>query len=848
MYTCGFFDSVQGDRKYNSRQMSQIFDGIITDGVFAHYGTHFEVKALGGMNINVGEGRLWFNHVWGLNDGNLKLTVEPSDTVQRIDALIVEIDNSDEVRNSFIKILRGGTTGAKPTLLDTDNFHQHALAYITVPARATAITQSNIQVVVGTSECPFATSVLESVNVDNLFDQWDAQFKEWFSGIQATMDDNIVTNLVQQIEDLRNEKADKSDIGTGEIKIGKASYIPKFALGDDISFYDISSYVNKIEILNENINMNKEIKTIYNGSIIGITDKYIIEASSIYDISTGKYRTIYEEFPNESISLYNTDGYYYPRNLYSADIFGMAYFSIGFPKYLLITRKPVTSPNYGWSDNYTNGNTATIGYMDLDTMQYHFYGITRNMWGDVNPRWHYLAENSDYIAFMYSNINRSYNYNANVASGANYPYINVIAKQSSDIVLYRQSASPNNKPPIYKMPDDINNMFAITECTMNYYYPAIDSSKSTLINFREMANIPASDITINSSNKTFSFKVSNSSLLYIDLLHITLDGININATHCNISEEYNEKDDTLVFSYDSSFSSQDLINRYGQILPLYRDENQSLYFFFKEFCYMDGSSSKYIMIKGNILVSKIGSSLKGKIYYADNPLNNYIGTYDNKNLFSDYAGHVYSIQFANNSIIKINQFVTPNLDFRINKIWSAASPLDSDLKSISGIYIRNVVLDRFYLSKEDTVQLNTISSGIVMVNFELMDYVYYPMVMSNMYIDSYDYLVTLYNTSYSGSTAYINAIVESNNTYSTFGKNCYFPYIYYPNVFAGFYALRIPGTKKELVSLFHYSLQTSGFCVVANDFNDAIEVFKKYYMEEIVFPVGYVKKLTDSQK
>lgn len=43
----GFFNSLNGDRKYNAAQMSAIFDGLIIDGVFASIGTAFAVKAAG---------------------------------------------------------------------------------------------------------------------------------------------------------------------------------------------------------------------------------------------------------------------------------------------------------------------------------------------------------------------------------------------------------------------------------------------------------------------------------------------------------------------------------------------------------------------------------------------------------------------------------------------------------------------------------------------------------------------------------------------------------------------------------------------------------------------------------
>ena len=34
----GFYNSLNGDRKYNARHMSMIFDGIIRDGVFMSIG------------------------------------------------------------------------------------------------------------------------------------------------------------------------------------------------------------------------------------------------------------------------------------------------------------------------------------------------------------------------------------------------------------------------------------------------------------------------------------------------------------------------------------------------------------------------------------------------------------------------------------------------------------------------------------------------------------------------------------------------------------------------------------------------------------------------------------------
>ena len=80
--TFGFYNSKEGDRRYDAIQMSSIFDGIIQDGILQHVGTAMVVKESEAMIINVGVGRAWFNHTWTLNDALLPLVVPQSDMMQ----------------------------------------------------------------------------------------------------------------------------------------------------------------------------------------------------------------------------------------------------------------------------------------------------------------------------------------------------------------------------------------------------------------------------------------------------------------------------------------------------------------------------------------------------------------------------------------------------------------------------------------------------------------------------------------------------------------------------------------------------------------------------------------------
>lgn len=195
--TYGFYNSIKGDRKYNALEMSSIFDGIIVDGVYMSIGDALNVKSSGGMGITVGIGRAWFNHTWTLNDSLLPLTLANSDVLlNRIDAIVLEVNNNTEVRKNTIKILKGTPSSkpVKPTMTEGELLNQHPLAYISIPAGATSISQSNIENAIGTSACPYVTGVLKGMDIDNLVAQWGAQWAEWLSSNtdawEAFMSDN----------------------------------------------------------------------------------------------------------------------------------------------------------------------------------------------------------------------------------------------------------------------------------------------------------------------------------------------------------------------------------------------------------------------------------------------------------------------------------------------------------------------------------------------------------------------------------------------------------------------------------------------------------------------------------
>lgn len=201
--TYGFYNSSSGDRTYNALQISQLFDGLINDGVFASIGTQLMTiqNTPAAMNVLVGIGRAWFNHTWTYNDSILVLTIDSAHvSYGRIDIVVLEVDES--TRTNSIKVIKGtpAAVPVQPTLTNTATLHQHLMAVISIPSGTTAITTALITNQIGSLLFPYVTGVVSSVNIEDLLIQWAAEFDDWMAAEQSDFDD-WMANIIDQLSE-----------------------------------------------------------------------------------------------------------------------------------------------------------------------------------------------------------------------------------------------------------------------------------------------------------------------------------------------------------------------------------------------------------------------------------------------------------------------------------------------------------------------------------------------------------------------------------------------------------------------------------------------------------------------
>ena len=164
----GFYNSVNGDRKYDAEAFGRLFEGVIRDGVFLSVGDQFKVSLDSGMRLRIGTGKAWCIRTWAYNDQPVTTTLADADQSEdRIDLVCLEFDRRDNVRNTDIRVVKGEPRydPVRPVYIKEADRVQLPLAFVTIRAKAKSIVPTDIAYVVGTDYCPFVVGVNGTVSL-----------------------------------------------------------------------------------------------------------------------------------------------------------------------------------------------------------------------------------------------------------------------------------------------------------------------------------------------------------------------------------------------------------------------------------------------------------------------------------------------------------------------------------------------------------------------------------------------------------------------------------------------------------------------------------------------------------
>ncbi len=225
MQKSSFFNSINGDRKYNASDYAAYFGSFIGNGVYPNPSNNLAVTAAGGMNISVAAGKAWINGYYYENTGTFNMSIDAADGVlKRIDRIVLRLDHLN--RQIVLSVLKGtpASIPTAPTLARNADIYELGIADILINNGDTAILQENItDQRLNSDLCGIVHGTVEQVNTSEIFNQYQAaldsfnrekyeDFIAWVDNLKDILDENTAGNLLNLInENTSNFNTHKSD-------------------------------------------------------------------------------------------------------------------------------------------------------------------------------------------------------------------------------------------------------------------------------------------------------------------------------------------------------------------------------------------------------------------------------------------------------------------------------------------------------------------------------------------------------------------------------------------------------------------------------------------------------------
>lgn len=231
------FNSINGDRKYKAEDFTNYFSKFITNGVFPNVGSNLQVIANGtDMTIKIKAGAAWINGRMYENTDDLTLPIVVADgTLNRIDRIVIQLNYAN--REILAKVKKGtfGSSPVAPLVQRDADIYELAIADIQVNKGITSVTQTLVtDLRLNTSLCGIVNSLLQAdttvifnqfqdwfnttkgiseLEIDNFQNQMQQDFITWFNAIKGQLSGDIATNLANDLNTHKAEKATSIKLG-----------------------------------------------------------------------------------------------------------------------------------------------------------------------------------------------------------------------------------------------------------------------------------------------------------------------------------------------------------------------------------------------------------------------------------------------------------------------------------------------------------------------------------------------------------------------------------------------------------------------------------------------------------
>lgn len=189
----GFFNNINGDRKYNAGHWAEFFAQFIGNGVYGKSASNMQVCAGDGLNVSIMTGSCFINGYHGYADGTDTFKIDYGGAYPRIDRIVIRLDMPG--RKIEPALIKGDAAEAPaaPDIVRDGTYYDICIAEIYVAANADVITQADITDTRGdTALCGYVTGVIKQVDTTELFAQYQAAWNDFIA--QLGESDKVTIN------------------------------------------------------------------------------------------------------------------------------------------------------------------------------------------------------------------------------------------------------------------------------------------------------------------------------------------------------------------------------------------------------------------------------------------------------------------------------------------------------------------------------------------------------------------------------------------------------------------------------------------------------------------------------
>lgn len=273
------------DRDYLASQWQEFMQMFLGNGVFVSPVNQCKVIPGPGLTVIVTQGWAFINGSWYHNDANLVINIAQNTTSNsRIDSIKLRYSDSTRSINAL------GFTG-ETTLVRGESVYDLKLAEVTVSVGAVTISAANITDTRSNENvCGFVKGLVDVVNTNDLFSQFDTIFNNWFDTVKDQVTGDLGAKLQLEFSKL---EADVEDY-----KNTAQSLIENYVYNDYTSAVTNLTFIDKVcEVTDAKVTANSLIDVYFTVDTIQEAE----DCKIVVDSEAGKIKLTAEQQPSKTI-------------------------------------------------------------------------------------------------------------------------------------------------------------------------------------------------------------------------------------------------------------------------------------------------------------------------------------------------------------------------------------------------------------------------------------------------------------------------------------------------------------------------------------------------------------------